>query len=359
MGYEVDFIQVGQESKGGDAIALRWGDLRSNDKRNSDQFVVVIDGGYESSGEDPVRNSGKDLAELIKKYYYTNTIDLVVSTHPDADHIGGLSHILDEFAVKKLWIHKPWEHNNDIAKDDYEAAWDLCKQARTENIDIEEPFFDKISPVQCSHSDGVLRVVGPSKEYYKSLLPDFGKTLGTAKSEESILGMAQGLAQEVIARAKDSWDIDSIDDEGETSARNNSSTILEFMYQGRKILFTADAGIPAFHDAFDNVKNIERELCMIQIPHHGSRRNVGPSALNNMVGPIIGKNASGNITAIASCAKENPDRKHPSQRVLNAFIRRGCKCYIVSGGLRHFYKAPDRQGYSKAEACEFDSDVEE
>ena len=356
MGYEVDFIQVGQESKSGDAIALRWGDDLYN---NGEQFVAVIDGGYKNSGEDSVRNSGEDLAELIKKYYHAKAIDLVVSTHPDADHIGGLSYILDEFDVKKLWIHKPWEHNNDIAKDDYKAAWELCEQARAKNIDVEEPFFDKLSPVECRHSNGVLRVVGPSKKYYKSLLPNFGKTLGTAKSEESALGMVQGLAQEAIAWAKDLWDKDSIDDEGETSARNNSSTIIEFMYNDRKILFTADAGIPAFDSASDNVKNTG-ELRMIQIPHHGSRRNVGPRALNNMVGDIVGKNVSKNIIAIASCAKK-PDRKHPSQRVLNAFIRRGCECHKLSKseGHRHAYDAPDRQGYTEAKACEFDSNVEE
>ena len=357
MGYEVDFIQVGQESKSGDAIALRWGDDLYN---NGEQFVAVIDGGYKNSGEDSVRNSGEDLAELIKKYYHAKAIDLVVSTHPDADHIGGLSYILDEFDVKKLWIHKPWEHNNDIAEDDYKAAWDLYEQAIAKNIDVKEPFFDNFFPVECRHGNGVLRVVGPSKEYYQSLLPDFGKTLGTAKSEESIFSVT-GLAQG--ARTQDSWDTDSIDDEGETSARNNSSTILEFMYNGHKILFTADAGIPAFHDAFNNVKNIDGKLRMIQIPHHGSRRNVGPSALNNMVGLIVDKYTTRNITAIASCARENLDRKHPSQRVLNAFIRRGCECYNLSdlNGYCYCFEAPAsyRQGYNKVKACEFDSDVEE
>ena len=42
MGYEIDFIGVGQESKSGDAIAIRWGNLLGPREQQS---VVVIDGG--------------------------------------------------------------------------------------------------------------------------------------------------------------------------------------------------------------------------------------------------------------------------------------------------------------------------
>lgn len=42
MGYEVDVIGLGAESKIGDAIALRWSNLHG--KRN-EQKVVLINGG--------------------------------------------------------------------------------------------------------------------------------------------------------------------------------------------------------------------------------------------------------------------------------------------------------------------------
>ena len=47
MGYEVDFIGVGEQSKSGDAIALRWGNLAGD---RSEQRVVIIDGGFKESG---------------------------------------------------------------------------------------------------------------------------------------------------------------------------------------------------------------------------------------------------------------------------------------------------------------------
>ena len=57
MGYEVDIIGVGKESKSGDAIAIRWGNLSG--PRN-EQKVVIIDGGF--------RESGQDVVDHIKEF---------------------------------------------------------------------------------------------------------------------------------------------------------------------------------------------------------------------------------------------------------------------------------------------------
>ena len=99
MGFEIDFLPVGDESQSGDAIALRFGNLFGD---RSDQVVVVIDGGFKST----VGN----LVNHIKQYYGTSKIDLVISTHPDADHMGGLEVVLEEMEVDCLWMHMPEEH---------------------------------------------------------------------------------------------------------------------------------------------------------------------------------------------------------------------------------------------------------
>jgi len=78
MGYEVDFLPVG-EDKSGDAITLRFGNLHADPPQ---QFVMVIDGGYAETGE--------TVVEYVRTHYKTNRIDLVVSTHPDQDHVGGV-----------------------------------------------------------------------------------------------------------------------------------------------------------------------------------------------------------------------------------------------------------------------------
>ena len=358
MGYEIDFLAVGDASKSGDAIALRWGDLLNN----GSQFIAVIDGGF---GE-----NGKQLAELIREHYRNpRTIDLVVSTHPHADHIGGLPDILGAFdEVKTLWLHKPWEHNDHLAskfedgritdnsigerlKESCEAAWKLLKKAESKGTKVEEPF----AYLEEGNHEGRLRVLGPTEGYYKELLPNFNGMPETAAAyaEQTSPQISEGVFGRI-----ERWEVDSIGDDGKTSAENNSSVILEFSYGGERCLFTADAGIPALQKACALVDK-ERHLRFIQIPHHGSRRNVGPTVLNHLVGEIVPRGGSRGICAYASCADKNPDHKHPNKRVLNAFTRRGCACYKTAGGsLRYPKNAPDR-GYPIVAPCGFYEQVED
>jgi hypothetical protein len=60
MAYEIDFLPVGDGSKSGDAIALRYGNLGDP----SQQMVIVIDGGYTDDGE--------TLVDLIRTRYNTS-----------------------------------------------------------------------------------------------------------------------------------------------------------------------------------------------------------------------------------------------------------------------------------------------
>ena len=111
MGYEVDFIGIGQESQCGDAVTIRFGDLYGS---RDDQTVVVIDGGF--------KDDGQRIVDHIKSHYNTDIVDLVINTHPDQDHINGLETVIDELEtvidvldVRELWMHLPWEHNQGLA----------------------------------------------------------------------------------------------------------------------------------------------------------------------------------------------------------------------------------------------------
>lgn len=98
MSFEVDFLAVGDGSRNGDAIALRYGNLVGP---RDEQRVIVIDGGT---------SSGESLVQHIRTYYGTDTLDYVVSTHPDADHASGLTVVLEELRVRQLFMHQPWKH---------------------------------------------------------------------------------------------------------------------------------------------------------------------------------------------------------------------------------------------------------
>ncbi|MEO1300025.1 MAG: hypothetical protein AAFW75_30505 [Cyanobacteria bacterium J06636_16] len=210
MGYEVDFLAVGEGGRSGDAIALRFGDLHG--KRNQ-QMVVVIDGGY--------KESGKDLVEFIQGYYQTNIVDLVISTHPDADHASGLSVVLEEMTVGELWLHQPWKRTEDIAKlfrdgrvtdnsiskslKALEAAANLEKIAESKGIPIVEPFVGVDAGFK--NIDGHLYVLGPTLTFYEEQLPDFRCTPEPKKYSESIfLGKVLDSAVEFVQKIAESWD---------------------------------------------------------------------------------------------------------------------------------------------------------
>lgn len=78
-GLVVNVIDVGQ----GDAILIR-----------TPTQVVLVD-----TGDTPARDR---LVAYIKKQGVT-TIDVLIMTHPHADHIGGANAVLDAFTVKKIY----------------------------------------------------------------------------------------------------------------------------------------------------------------------------------------------------------------------------------------------------------------
>lgn len=358
MGYEIDFLPVGDESSGGDAIALRYGNLHGP---RSEQTVIVIDGGYLDDGE--------ALVELIRKFYGTGTVDLVVSTHPDQDHISGLRVVLEQMTVKKLLMHLPWSHSADMARakmtlsynarslrtelrDSLQGATDLEEVAKAQGVPIEEPFLDWTS------SDGAFRVLGPTEDYYRELLAEIvepnAELAAKASWETQVHKLLAGTVHEDL-------DTETLVESGETSAKNNTSAICLLEIDGRKLLFTGDAGIPALGQTLD-VLEAEGfqpgDLRFVQVPHHGSRRNVSPSILDRLLGP---KGESTKIgTAFASVPKKNPEHKHPAKKTTNAFLRRGYPVHLTQGVTKwHHHNAPDRSGYSTSTPEPLHAEVED
>ena len=363
VGYEIDFLPVGDGERSGDAIAVRFGDLYG--ARDS-QFVMVIDGGTKASGQ--------ALADHIRRCYDTNFVDLVLSTHPDADHVSGLTMVLDQLEVGELWMHLPWDHAADIRalfrdgritdcglrerlRRALQNARDLEEFAIRKGISIREPFSDDVLP----HAELGLRVLGPTRALYESLLPHFRET-----PEPRIQGVFKTFATgaaEVVKWVGESWLTETLTDPdiGSTSAENNTSVVLLLEVGGHQLLFTGDAGVIALTGAADHADLLGVQLPsarFVQVPHHGSRRNVGPTILNRILGPMYPEAADAKLVFV-SAAKESA--KHPSRKVTNAFQRRGAKGKVFStkgNMLLYSHDAPDR-GWRAACPLPFYDQVEE
>lgn len=347
LGIEIDLLQVGEGERSGDAIALRYGSPLAGYE------VMVIDGGN--------KDSGAALVDHITRVYGTRTVQHALNSHPDGDHSSGLTEVLERLDVKNLWLHRPWNYAHGLLdrfrdprftpggleariRDALDAAHQLEEIATTRRIPIYEPYEGV--------SIGPFLVLSPNAQWYlNDLVPNFSRTPDAKEQPAGILTPFFKAATEAVEWVAESLNIETLDESGETSAQNESSVVLYGVFNGKGVLFTADAGRQALTRAILYAQSLGislRNLECIQIPHHGSKRNVSPSVLNHVMGRI----------ALVSVAPKS--QTHPRRKVTNAFKRRGARVFRTSGGLLNFvidvprrpdvFDAPEIPFYDRVEA---------
>jgi beta-lactamase superfamily II metal-dependent hydrolase len=359
IGYEIDFLPVGEGERSGDAIALRFGNLLANPPQQS---VIIIDAGYQKSGE--------ALVSHVKTFYKTDHVDVVVSTHPDGDHASGLEVVLNEMKVDCLLMHQPWNNTDGISdffqdgrvtdesvKNIVRASLDnahaLEKIAIEKNIRIVQPFWG------VTGFNNTMRVIGPTQQYYKSLLPGYRGT-PEAKEQTGAFGQFMIKAKEVIQNVAENWGFETLDDSGETSSENNSSAILLFTIGEDSFLFTGDAGIPALTEAVVRLQNENfdfSKLKFIQVPHHGSKRNIGPTLLNTLIGPRLAQAATIKTAFVSVSPGGAP--KHPAKKITNAFLRRGAPVHATAGITKYHWSNSPNRAWNNSIPIPFYNEVEE
>jgi beta-lactamase superfamily II metal-dependent hydrolase len=364
MAYEIDFLPVGDPGedgrccRSGDAIAIRWGNLSGP---RSEQSVIIIDGGFTSSGE--------ALVAHVQKYYRTDVIDFVVSSHPHDDHIIGLFPVLENLRVGTLLMHKPWEHARAVVdllnderhtytgsrkriRESFRSAVDLHDLAVGRSIRVIEPFAGLTT------TDNCVTCLGPTPEFYQQLVAADSSDQDVSDTVKSIGAFEQ--AMRFLARKMtEAWDSDALAEPSIDAVEplNHTSTILHFDFGTTQALLTADAGVVALERAlaFANERGIDLTRCSrVQVPHHGSKRNVGPEILNRILGPILPAGSGRMKTGMLSAATHGAP-KHPSARVTNAFARRGAPVGATQGRAIRWSSpdAPPRPDYSPIEPIPF------
>lgn len=323
MAFEVDFLPVGNGEKSGDRISFRI-----VNPITKEQKVFIIDGGFKDTAD--------ELINHIKTYYGTNKVDYVISSHPDSDHSGGLQVVLEKMEVANLIMHLPWEHAEDInskiknnitnlnlenkLEKNLKLISDIEDLAREKNVNIIEPFAGT------ELFGGVIKILGPDKNYYKELLPHFDESIDP-KKDLSLLGMTKRTIDATIKWIKDHPLINLLDDEDTTSVKNNSSTVILLQDDDKKVLFTADVGKRGLEKAIEYAHGqniILSDLYLFDVPHHGSKRNLGKTAMSHIGAHI----------ACISASKDS--EKHPAKKVINHLSKMGIKWTTTKGSIKCF-----------------------
>jgi beta-lactamase superfamily II metal-dependent hydrolase len=322
---EIEFIPVGEETNTGDALLCHFTQPGTTVER-----VVVIDGGFVTTSDAIVTH--------IQQYYGTSRVDLVVCTHPDADHINGLTGVIETLDVTTLVIHRPSEHgytSDDVAAT---AVNDLIKVAENNGTQVitdayaGSTFFDAIT------------ILGPTKEFYLEQLEAQVKKTGVRAAAGRVLGgLLEAMSKALRSRTTDPGEGDFTDNGG-TTPRNNSSIVLDVQVEGYRAILTGDAGVPALTAADDTASSLGVNGSypdFFDVPHHGSRHNLDTDTANQLLGPIGGPQTG---TAFVSVGKKAED--FPRSEVANALKRRGYSVSPTRGQtIRWSRNAPARLGW--------------
>lgn len=196
-----------------------------DDPRPHDLFIHMIDVGQGDSlfielpnGETMLIDAGvRDAGDTVIDYLHAlevTTIDYVIGTHPDADHIGGLVKVIPAFAIRNIYLpDKP--HNTQLFKELLETI---------------------------EHSD---------------LEIDIGEAGVTIV--DTVIGDLP-LKVEIISPHPER--VEGYDN-------NNASIVLRITYGDKRFLFMGDAEGPVEADLLND--GIDLQADVLKVGHHGSR----------------------------------------------------------------------------------------
>jgi beta-lactamase superfamily II metal-dependent hydrolase len=351
---EVDFLAAGDSNA--DAICIMYGDDKS-------RFVHVVDGAY----SDMSANIVNHIRTHYGKHFHIN--HMVVS-HADNDHAAGLVGVMEHMEVKNLWMNRPWLYVDEVIHNFHgnfirQGLIDEMRKKHSCLVRLEELAKQNGTPVHEVFQGaqiGQFWVLAPSRDRYIRLIPDMDKTPTSYATEASTLGGFFTKAVRAVQNwIEETWDVETLSNTPNppTSASNESSVVQLGVVDGKTILLTGDVGPEGLNEAADfaETQGLLTYPTCVQVPHHGSRRNVTPNVLDRWLGPSV---PEGITVGSAYCSVGKAQNDYPRKQTSNAFLRRGYPVHVTRGTGKYFYHGCDlRSGWSHSHPVPFSTKVEE
>ncbi len=310
-GFEVFFLYLGNA----DCIFIRY-------YNQGIKSTVLIDGGCKRHAP-IVRDFLRSLGE--------STINHLICSHHHEDHAAGLVELVKDTTLVfgQAWVHTGllaidgidrnrfliYENLLRRIQESKKIQTDLLAALNARRIPIQEPFaFAEIGPIA---------IVSPTREFYNAQLgliheDAIAKALDDRYKKRDL----RNLMETVFGRAAETEE-----EEGElggepTSPENEISTVLVLPWTNttgitQKFLLTSDSGTAALSELkarSQNASDLLRNLEWMQIPHHGSRRNLNSDLINYFNPKTAFVSAEGS-------------KKHPSTKLVNAIKQNGRTVY--------------------------------
>lgn len=232
----VVFCDVGQ----GDASLIRTG-----------TFDILVDAGPKAH-----------VLECLGKYlpFYDKTLELVMISHPQKDHMEGLLYILDSYTVEAIGLSE--------ADADNELSRSIRQKAKSKRVHV----YRLSAGNMLSIPNASIRVLWPGQKYIQN---------------HAVATYTSGNGNRV-----------NVD-------LNDTSLIFQYVQGIHSVLYTGDAS-PNILQLFTKQDNLRSEI--LKVPHHGSKNGLTRNFLL-LADPSL---------SVISVGKNNA-YKHPSREILDLF----------------------------------------
>lgn len=283
-------------------------------REDGEHLVILVDGGHPGDAG-TVLTALKPILEKAGKA----APDLIVCTHYDDDHIGGLLKVCQAYgkSIGCVWIHehqkikeagelaaklleerktsKPalpiknfedyteseqLETIDDLTLESYQQMVTLLNYLTSEEINHAQPFQGT------AYNGWPITVLGPTVPYYNECLDKIKSPAALLLTEKAANRNDKGglsllnILNEVIGEGLDAcgklaaW-------KKTVTPINLISIIFQIVIDGKKYLFTGDAGLDSLQHIPD-YNNVIANLYWLKVPHHGSKNNSSPDMITLM-----------------------------------------------------------------------------
>ncbi|MGB9597603.1 MAG: ComEC/Rec2 family competence protein, partial [Candidatus Poribacteria bacterium] len=195
----------------GNVAKITYLDVREADSifvQFPNKYNILIDGGSYSQRFD----CGERIVAPFLKRNGVGKLDLVIATHPDNDHIGGLVYVVDHIKIDKVIT----------------GSYGLTSPTYNK-------FLEKLKINNISYQDASPSVIYEDRDFKVEILSD--RYYGIIKNSESEL--------------------------------NNNSVVVKITYKNASFLFTGDIERQAEQQLVRS--NVDLKAHVLKVPHHGSR----------------------------------------------------------------------------------------
>ena len=306
--YKVQMLQAGY----GDCLFVTL------DQGTPSEFNILIDGGlrscYTNLRHRPMSNGPlKNLIETLKTQ--TRKIDLLIITHVDDDHIGGIKYWFEDDFPNQEFVSEIW-FNDDVVINESQSlqnspasAASLLSLLREKN----RSFCNYVvSGMHLERNGYLFNILSPKPKYRNIVSKKIeGILQNSSKENEGYKYTLSSLYAHPYAN------------KSSLSYENRASIAFEIVApDGEKALFLGDASIKDILEEFENIYPKELwpvNYSMIKLSHHGSSYNFTPSFLDHVHAQEFLVSTDGN----------NPGHPLPDKEVLAHILNatNSCVCF--------------------------------